>query len=82
LISGPTSLEAPNACSALTFARRMKLLRAVNENFEHATIAIFAAAVADYRPAKKFRSEDQAREGISNDNALAESGYPRDRCEE
>jgi phosphopantothenoylcysteine decarboxylase/phosphopantothenate--cysteine ligase len=54
LISGPTSLEAPNGAQRIDVRTAEEMLRAVNENFERATIAIFAAAVADYRPAKSF----------------------------
>src|SRR5579862_217154 len=54
LISGPTSLETPNGVQRMDVRTASDMLRAVNENFEKATIAIFAAAVADYRPAKSF----------------------------
>jgi phosphopantothenoylcysteine decarboxylase / phosphopantothenate---cysteine ligase len=54
LISGPTSLETPNGVQRIDVRTAEEMLRAVNENFEKATIAIFAAAVADYRPAKSF----------------------------
>jgi phosphopantothenoylcysteine decarboxylase/phosphopantothenate--cysteine ligase len=54
LISGPTSLEAPNGVQRIDVRTAEEMLRAVNANFEKATIAIFAAAVADYRPAKSF----------------------------
>ena len=54
LVSGPTSLEAPNGVQHIDVRTAEQMLRAVNENFEKSTIAIFAAAVADYRPAKSF----------------------------
>ncbi|MBV9887718.1 MAG: bifunctional phosphopantothenoylcysteine decarboxylase/phosphopantothenate--cysteine ligase CoaBC [Acidobacteria bacterium] len=54
LISGPTSVETPNAVQRIDVRTAEEMLRAVNENFERATIAIFAAAVADYRSAKAF----------------------------
>ncbi len=54
LISGPTSLEAPNGVQRIDVRTAEEMLRAVNDNFERATITIFAAAVADYRPAKTF----------------------------
>ena len=54
LISGPTSLEARNGVQRIDVRTAEEMLRAVNANFEKATIAIFAAAVADYRPAKSF----------------------------
>jgi phosphopantothenoylcysteine decarboxylase / phosphopantothenate---cysteine ligase len=54
LISGPTSLDSPNGVQRIDVRTAEEMLRAVNENFGKATIAIFAAAVADYRPAKSF----------------------------
>ncbi|MBV8514593.1 MAG: bifunctional 4'-phosphopantothenoylcysteine decarboxylase/phosphopantothenoylcysteine synthetase, partial [Acidobacteria bacterium] len=54
LISGPTSLQTPNDVHRTDVRTAAEMLRAVNENFEKSTIAIFAAAVADYRSAKAF----------------------------
>jgi phosphopantothenoylcysteine decarboxylase/phosphopantothenate--cysteine ligase len=54
LISGPTALETPNGVQRIDVRTAVEMQRAVNGNFERATIAIFAAAVADYRPAKSF----------------------------
>jgi phosphopantothenoylcysteine decarboxylase/phosphopantothenate--cysteine ligase len=54
LISGPTSLEAPNGVARIDVRTAEEMHRAVDAKFAEATIAIFAAAVADYRPAKSF----------------------------
>jgi len=54
LISGPTSLETPRGVQRIDVRTAEEMLRAVNDNFEKASIAIFAAAVADYRSAKAF----------------------------
>src|ERR1700759_124009 len=54
LISGPTSLESPNGVQRINVRTAEEMHRAVDEKFPEATIAIFAAAVADYRPAKRF----------------------------
>jgi phosphopantothenoylcysteine decarboxylase / phosphopantothenate---cysteine ligase len=54
LISGPTSLETPNGVQRIDVRTAEEMMRAVSENFSSATIAIFAAAVADYRPSKSF----------------------------
>lgn len=54
LISGPTSLETPNGVERIDVRTAEEMLRAVDERFVGATIAIFAAAVADYRTAKPF----------------------------
>jgi phosphopantothenoylcysteine decarboxylase/phosphopantothenate--cysteine ligase len=54
LISGPTALESPNGVQRMDVRTAQEMHRAVDEKFPEATIAIFAAAVADYRPAKSF----------------------------
>jgi phosphopantothenoylcysteine decarboxylase / phosphopantothenate---cysteine ligase len=51
LISGPTSLDTPANVSRVDVRTAAEMLGAVEQNFSEATIAIFAAAVADYRPA-------------------------------
>jgi phosphopantothenoylcysteine decarboxylase/phosphopantothenate--cysteine ligase len=56
LISGPTALEAPNGVERVNVRTAEEMHGAVDAKFSEATIAIFAAAVADYRPAK---SSDQ-----------------------
>jgi phosphopantothenoylcysteine decarboxylase / phosphopantothenate---cysteine ligase len=65
LISGPTSLATPANVSRVDVRTAAEMLGAVEQNFSEATIAIFAAAVADYRPAdaalsKIKRSSDPA----------------------
>jgi len=65
LISGPTSLDTPANVSRVDVRTAAEMLGAVEQNFSEATIAIFAAAVADYRPAdsalsKIKRSSEQA----------------------
>lgn len=52
LISGPTALETPAGVTRVDVRTAAEMLRSVEENFIAATIAIFAAAVADYRPAE------------------------------
>lgn len=52
LISGPTALETPAGVTRVDVRTAAEMLRSVEENFTAATIAIFAAAVADYRPAE------------------------------
>jgi phosphopantothenoylcysteine decarboxylase / phosphopantothenate---cysteine ligase len=51
LISGPTSLDTPANVSRLDVRTAAEMLGEVEQHFAEATIAIFAAAVADYRPA-------------------------------
>ena len=50
LISGPTVLETPAGITRVDVRTASEMLRAVNQHFAEATTAIFAAAVADYRP--------------------------------
>jgi phosphopantothenoylcysteine decarboxylase / phosphopantothenate---cysteine ligase len=51
LISGPASLDTPANVGRVDVRTAAEMLAAVEHNFAEATIAIFAAAVADYRPA-------------------------------
>src|SRR6266404_5648359 len=50
LISGPTTLETPAGVTRVDVRTASQMLRAVEDHFAQATTAIFAAAVADYRP--------------------------------
>jgi phosphopantothenoylcysteine decarboxylase/phosphopantothenate--cysteine ligase len=50
LISGPTALETPAGVTRVNVRTAAQMLRAVEDQFTQATTAIFAAAVADYRP--------------------------------
>jgi phosphopantothenoylcysteine decarboxylase / phosphopantothenate---cysteine ligase len=52
LISGPTALETPEGVERIRVRTAEEMLRAVQARFSPASIAIFAAAVADYRPAE------------------------------
>ena len=50
LISGPTALETPAGVTRVDVRTAAEMSRAVEEHFAQATTAVFAAAVADYRP--------------------------------
>ena len=52
LISGPTALDTPECVERVDVRTTEGMLRAVETRFAQATIAVFAAAVADYRPAE------------------------------
>jgi len=78
LISGPTSLDTPANVSRVDVRTAAEMLDAVEQNFAEATIAIFAAAVADYRPtaaalSKIKRSSEQGitLELVPNTDILA-----------
>ena len=57
LVSGPTSLETPVAVTRVGVRSGAEMLAAVERHFADSTIAIFAAAVADYRPAEAASSK-------------------------
>jgi phosphopantothenoylcysteine decarboxylase / phosphopantothenate---cysteine ligase len=57
LVSGPTALETPANVTRLEVRTAAEMLAAVEQYFAEATIAIFAAAVADYRPANAASSK-------------------------
>jgi phosphopantothenoylcysteine decarboxylase/phosphopantothenate--cysteine ligase len=51
LVSGPTALECPEGVERVGVRSTEEMLRAVQKHFPATTMAIFAAAVADYRVA-------------------------------
>ena len=53
LITGPTALETPAGVERVDVRTAEEMHRAVVERFQNSSIAILAAAVADYRPAEK-----------------------------
>jgi phosphopantothenoylcysteine decarboxylase/phosphopantothenate--cysteine ligase len=53
LVSGPTGLETPQGVERIDVRSAEEMQRAVQSRFVDCTIAIFAAAVADYRPSEK-----------------------------
>jgi phosphopantothenoylcysteine decarboxylase / phosphopantothenate---cysteine ligase len=53
LVSGPTSMEAPAGVERINVRSAEEMHRAVTDKFPECSIAIFAAAVADYRPIQR-----------------------------
>ncbi|MBZ5539795.1 MAG: bifunctional phosphopantothenoylcysteine decarboxylase/phosphopantothenate--cysteine ligase CoaBC [Acidobacteriia bacterium] len=53
LVSGPVALAAPEGMERVSVRTAEEMHRAVLEKFPSCTAAVFAAAVADYRPAEK-----------------------------
>lgn len=53
LVSGPTALETPQGVERIDVRSAEEMQRTVVTRFPDCTIAVFAAAVADYRPAEK-----------------------------
>ncbi len=52
LVSGPVNLETPSSVERIDVRTAEEMRRAVADRLPASTIAIFAAAVADYRPAE------------------------------
>jgi phosphopantothenoylcysteine decarboxylase / phosphopantothenate---cysteine ligase len=52
LVSGPVNLETPPGVERIRVRTAKEMHRAVDDRFPECSIAIFAAAVADYRPAE------------------------------
>jgi len=57
LISGPTALATPAGVSRVDVGTAAEMLAAVEKHFPSATFAVFAAAVADYRPVEPAKSK-------------------------
>ena len=57
LVSGPTSLDAPAGVNRIDVRTAAEMHRSVAEKFPECSIAIFAAAVADYRPVAKLEQK-------------------------
>lgn len=87
LISGPVSLQAPEGVSMVYVQTADEMLVAAQEAFENADIGIFAAAVADMKPAQaadhklKKGSDDERLSGIElveNPDILETLGAKKD----
>jgi phosphopantothenoylcysteine decarboxylase/phosphopantothenate--cysteine ligase len=52
LVSGPTALEVPRGVQRVDVRSTEEMFRAAQKHFTNSTIAVFAAAVADYRAAE------------------------------
>ena len=57
LVTGPTALEAPGGVERVDVRSAEDMLRAVEARFPECTLAIFAAAVADYRAVEPSESK-------------------------
>ena len=63
LISGPTSLEAPVNVNCIPVETAREMFEATSIHIDRADVAIFAAAVADYRPASLAENKIKKSEG-------------------
>src|SRR5256885_1092154 len=50
LVSGPTALDTPAGVDRVNVRTALEMQQAVRQHFSDASVGIFAAAVADYRP--------------------------------
>jgi len=57
LISGPVTLETPPGVERISVRTADQMLHVVTQKFPECSIAIFAAAVADYRPVETAREK-------------------------
>ncbi len=57
LVSGPTALETPQSVERVDVRSTNEMMQAVQQHFSASTIAIFAAAVSDYRASKTSSSK-------------------------
>ena len=69
LISGPTALETPDGVTRVAVRTAADMLAAAEQHFAEASLAIFAAAVADYRPAEAA-AEKMKRSGSQESISL------------
>lgn len=87
LVSGPTSLPVPEDVEFVAVVSAEQMRTAVLEHFDSASMVFKAAAVADYRPAKrsgeKIKKGDRVPAPIElekNPDILAELGQQNSRC--
>ncbi len=65
LVSGPVSLNAPAGVNLVPVSSATEMLAAAEQCFEAADVAIFSAAVADYRPAAS--PDRKLKKGVDDD---------------
>ena len=64
LVSGPVELPTPQHCERVDVETAAEMYGAVMGRLEEASIAVMAAAVADYRPASLPSSKLKRRDGV------------------
>ena len=57
LVTGPVSLEDPDGCETVRVGTALEMHDAVDRRFDGADIAVFTAAVSDFRPAEPAREK-------------------------
>jgi phosphopantothenoylcysteine decarboxylase/phosphopantothenate--cysteine ligase len=66
LVSGPTSLDPPAGVTLVRVSTAEEMAGAVVANLDAATVALMAAAVADFRPADARVQKIKKRDGLQN----------------
>ncbi len=66
LVSGPVSLDDPDGVKVVRVNTASEMLEACEEHFDGCDIAVFAAAVSDYRP--RMRSERKLKKGVDGES--------------
>ena len=64
LVAGPVSLPTPQSCERIDVVSAEEMNDAVMSRFDEATVAVMAAAVADYRPRSTSPQKLKKRDGI------------------
>jgi phosphopantothenoylcysteine decarboxylase/phosphopantothenate--cysteine ligase len=57
LVSGPTSLDVPPGVECVKVRTAIEMQQAAKQHFANASVGIFAAAVADYRPSEPLEQK-------------------------
>lgn len=63
VVTGPTDLPAPSGVEVVPVESAREMARAVEERVAKARVAVFAAAVADYRPSHEPSDRKRKRDG-------------------
>ena len=87
LITGPTALETPEGVERVDVRTAEEMLAAARKHFPACSLAVFAAAVADYRPAEPASSKiKRSKEALTirlepNTDILAHPGEGKGRTD-
>ena len=64
LVAGPVDLPTPGHCERIDVVSAQQMHDAVMSRFDEATVAVMAAAVADYRPRSASAKKLKKRDGV------------------
>lgn len=72
LVLGPASQQVPMGIEVIRVQTAVQMYEAVMETFDETDIAVFSAAVADYRPAESKASKIKKKAGLTLDPIVLE----------